>query len=214
MASSFHVHDGDFRQWDPGTFDICLTDPPYLREHLPLFGDLGAWCMRHLNRPHGRLVTMISEYHLDTILDELRAGGLEYRTILSQPSANGWGLARLWPTRVLQGFRLWLVMQPPDCHLRDGGWDGFRYNVLPAGPPRKDGHPWQQAVEPFATVLERFTDPGWTVVDPFTGTGTTGVACKLVGRTFMGAEIDPDLAQRARDRIGTEAVQPTLGDLI
>lgn len=42
---------------------------------------------------------------------------------------------------------------------------------------------------------------GGTVLDPFTGSGTTGVAAKRLGRNFIGIEIDPDYQQMAAARI-------------
>ena len=42
---------------------------------------------------------------------------------------------------------------------------------------------------------------GGTVLDPFTGSGTTGVAAKRLGRNFIGIEINPDYQQMAAARI-------------
>jgi site-specific DNA-methyltransferase (adenine-specific) len=49
---------------------------------------------------------------------------------------------------------------------------------------------------------------GGTVLDPFMGSGTTGVACQRIGRNFIGIEIDPDYFAIARDRI--EAAQTSI----
>lgn len=45
------------------------------------------------------------------------------------------------------------------------------------------------------------TPAAGTVLDPFAGSGTTGVACRLEGRGFIGIEKDPDFAKIATDRI-------------
>ena len=42
---------------------------------------------------------------------------------------------------------------------------------------------------------------GGTVLDPFAGSGTTGVVAKRLGRDFVGVEINPDYAKMAADRI-------------
>jgi site-specific DNA-methyltransferase (adenine-specific) len=42
---------------------------------------------------------------------------------------------------------------------------------------------------------------GGTVLDPFMGSGTTGVSCALAGRDFIGVEIDPDYFNGAKQRI-------------
>lgn len=43
--------------------------------------------------------------------------------------------------------------------------------------------------------------PGGTVLDPFFGSGTTGIVAKRLGRCFIGIEINPDYAAYAKDRI-------------
>ncbi len=51
---------------------------------------------------------------------------------------------------------------------------------------------------------------GGVVLDPFMGSGTTGVACIRTGRNFIGIEIDPDYFQIACDRIERECRQGVL----
>lgn len=64
----------------------------------------------------------------------------------------------------------------------------------------------------FAVFPEKLIEPcilagcpeGGTVLDPFTGSGTTGVVAKRLGRNFVGCEINPDYAKMAADRIAAE----------
>src|SRR5262249_15568157 len=44
----------------------------------------------------------------------------------------------------------------------------------------KKHHVWEQPVKPFRYWLERLARPGWTVADPFAGSGTITVACKQI----------------------------------
>ena len=48
------------------------------------------------------------------------------------------------------------------------------------------------------------SEPGHTILDPFMGSGTTGVACMRTGRNFIGIEIDPDYYAIAVERIRKE----------
>ena len=50
----------------------------------------------------------------------------------------------------------------------------------------------------------------YTVVDPFMGSGSTGVACKLLNRNFIGIEIDPKYFDIAKKRIENTEIQLTL----
>ena len=50
-------------------------------------------------------------------------------------------------------------------------------------------------------VILLTTNPGDLVVDPFCGSGTTGVACLNTGRRFIGYEIDTMYADMAQERL-------------
>lgn len=56
---------------------------------------------------------------------------------------------------------------------------------------RHGSHPTEKPVSLMRELLELFTNPGETILDPFAGSGTTGVACVLTGRRFVGIERDP-----------------------
>jgi len=62
-------------------------------------------------------------------------------------------------------------------------------------------HPTQKPLALVARWLNQFTDPGETVLDPFMGSGTTGVACAKLGRKFIGIEIEPKYFDIACKRI-------------
>ena len=51
------------------------------------------------------------------------------------------------------------------------------------------------------TLLKQSSKEGDTVIDPFMGTGTTAVACKNLGRNFMGFEIDPERFSEVQRRV-------------
>jgi DNA modification methylase len=71
-------------------------------------------------------------------------------------------------------------------------------------------HPTQKPTELMLWVLENYTQPGQTIFDPFMGSGTTGVACMMTGRNFIGCEIDPGYFQIAQRRIAIAQMQPRL----
>lgn len=55
-------------------------------------------------------------------------------------------------------------------------------------------------------VISNFSASGSIILDPFLGTGTTGVAAKTLGRKFIGIEIDKDYFDIASKRINETAV--------
>jgi site-specific DNA-methyltransferase (adenine-specific) len=62
-------------------------------------------------------------------------------------------------------------------------------------------HPTQKPVELMMKILIDTTKEGDTILDPFMGSGTTGVACAQLGRKFIGIEIDKDYFEIAKKRI-------------
>lgn len=63
------------------------------------------------------------------------------------------------------------------------------------------GHPTGKPYGLFAEFVRDFTQPRELVLDPFMGSGTTGVACVQLGRKFIGIEIEPSYFDTACKRI-------------
>ena len=65
-------------------------------------------------------------------------------------------------------------------------------------------HPTQKPVKLMRMIAEDFSKPNNTVMDPFMGSGSTGIACKRIGRNFIGIEINPDYFNEAKRRIDSD----------
>ena len=79
-------------------------------------------------------------------------------------------------------------------------------------PMNMDGgkeHPTQKPVQVMKWCIN-FLPDAVTILDPFMGSGTTGVACVKLGRKFIGIEIDPTYFEIAVKRIGAAQLQPAL----
>lgn len=50
-------------------------------------------------------------------------------------------------------------------------------------------------------LVKDYSRPGDLVCDPFSGGGTTAIACESLGRRFVGSEIDPDTHRKSIERI-------------
>ena len=66
---------------------------------------------------------------------------------------------------------------------------------------RKNSHPTTKGHELMRWLCKLITPPGGQVLDPFAGSGTTGIACALEGFGFHGIELDPYHVDIARARI-------------
>jgi site-specific DNA-methyltransferase (adenine-specific) len=65
----------------------------------------------------------------------------------------------------------------------------------------KNSHPTVKHTSLMDWLVRLITPPGGTVLDPFTGSGTTGYAAIFAGRSFFGCELSPEYADIARCRI-------------
>lgn len=78
-----------------------------------------------------------------------------------------------------------------------------------AGAGRNGGarniHPTVKPVELMRWLVRLVTPPGGTVLDPFTGSGTTGMACVYEQRQFIGIEREAEYVEIARRRIAAVA---------
>ncbi|HOA25440.1 MAG TPA: site-specific DNA-methyltransferase, partial [Aggregatilineales bacterium] len=73
----------------------------------------------------------------------------------------------------------------------------------------RNTHPTAKPAALCAYLVALATREGQTVLDPFCGSGSTGVACARIGRNFVGVELDADFAAIARARIAhAETTRP------
>jgi site-specific DNA-methyltransferase (adenine-specific) len=72
---------------------------------------------------------------------------------------------------------------------------------VPRVPPSRRVHPVEKPIELLTIAIEKSSDPDDLVVDPYAGSGATGVAAVLAGRRALLGEIDPNLVSRIRERL-------------
>jgi DNA modification methylase len=78
--------------------------------------------------------------------------------------------------------------------------------------PRANHHPTVKPIELMRYLCRLVTPPGGTVLDPFTGSGTTGCAAVLEGFEFVGVEREAEYAQIAKVRIAWWEKHQAQGD--
>jgi site-specific DNA-methyltransferase (adenine-specific) len=126
------------------------------------------------------------------------------------------------------GFRPYLTGDGDEIktagHNDSGGASRFFYcakasrkerelGLVAEGGKRANGHPTVKPLSMMRWLVRLITPPGGLVLDPFTGSGTTGMACAAEGFRFMGCEQSEEYAAIARQRIAAvEPPQPTLFD--
>ncbi len=108
--------------------------------------------------------------------------------------------------RSFVGFNDW------EPHLVYGKRKGTQYHDYFYAVPSdgKNGHPCPKSLDWARWLISRSSLGGDTILDPFMGSGTTGVACVKLGRKFIGIEIDEKYFDIACKRIEEAYKQPDL----
>ena len=98
-----------------------------------------------------------------------------------------------------QGYEGIAIMHRPGRKRWNGGG---KHGVWTCGVERVERvHPTQKPIGLMLDLVADFTDLGDLVLDPFAGSGSTGVACIELGRRFVGVEKDPKYAELANARL-------------
>ena len=84
----------------------------------------------------------------------------------------------------------------------------FRYRAVAVDGGKQ--HPTQKPVQLMKWCIGFLPDTGYSIFDPFMGSGTTGVACIKIGRKFIGIEREPKYFDIACRRIEDAYKQPDL----
>lgn len=186
IAPGMTMYRGDCRDILPavGQVDAVVTDPPYGVNKAEWDSAYPEWIEELSFRCARAVVIMPGMWAIPACL---RGMGERYRGIIAGRNLNGMTFGPI-------GFNNWI---PAVCggDIPHRGQDCFEFTV---GGEKPD-HPSPKPLPYMLKLVERVTEPEWTVADPFAGSGTTGIACAKLGRFFIGIESDPahfDLACR------------------
>jgi adenine-specific DNA-methyltransferase len=191
-------------QLPDGSVDFVLTDPPYLvgyrdRRGRSIAGDVDSQWLRpafaevfRVLKPGRFCVSFYGWQKADEFLSAWRAAGFQpvghivwiksyasKRGLLASQHEQAYLLAKGQAERPAERL--------PD--VLDWQYTG---NVL---------HPTQKPVRSLKPVIESFTQPGEIVLDPFCGSGSTLLAAKILGRRYVGIDLDAGYCQAARRRL-------------
>ena len=192
----FTLKTGDFRESTESikdnSVDLIFTDPPYDKESIPLYGDVAEVASRIL-KPGGSLLAYAGHYALPQILADMEDHLRYWWMLCLKHSGNE---ARLPGKFVFVGYKpiVWFVKEKRSNKT-------FIADHYISKPPDKKDHDWQQGTSEAKYYIDKLTEPGDLVVDPFLGSGTTLVAAKELNRKGWGCDIDEMNVNIAKERI-------------
>jgi site-specific DNA-methyltransferase (adenine-specific) len=140
--------------------------------------------------------------------DSIETAGAKYKRSMvwikpdAMPQFNGQGPA--------VGFEMMVSAWCGDGYSQwnGGGRVGTFYHNKNSG--GKHEHPAQKPLPLIRELIELFSSPGEIILDPFMGSGTTGVACIQLGRQFIGVEQNEEYFDIACKRMAEAYSQPRL----
>ena len=142
-----------------------------------------------------------------TTTDAIQAGGWVWRGVVPWHKPSGRPVQGRWANSC--EYVVWGTNGPRDLLALDGkALPGFYQSSA----PREREHITQKPVDVMRGLV-KIAPEGGTILDPFMGSGTTGVAAMLEGRLFVGVEMVEHYAEVAKRRILTAAGERVaLGD--
>lgn len=198
LAEGIDLYLGDCREVMPliGHVDAVVTDPPYGID----YGRSGGFSASHGWGPWREKCEWDVERPDRDVFDAIRAvskhqiiWGGNYFTDFLPPSMH-W---LMWD-KGQRNFSL------ADFEMAWGSQRrAARVIEYARGKAVRDGkeHPTQKPIEVMVACIQELPANAQLVADPFMGSGTTGVACIQIGRSFIGIEREPKYFDIARRRI-------------
>jgi hypothetical protein len=206
-------------EWN-GLGDVMITDPPY-SEHVHknatsqsvgggarnrdlgfvfLASELREWtCQLAAKIPRWSVIFTDIEgaHHWHTGLKS--AGATYIRTI---PWVR-WSMPQLSGDRPPQGCELIILAHGKSKGRKSWNGPGNLTHLAHTCLRGEGKHKTEKPLDMMLDLVQWFSNPGETVIDPFAGSGTTGLASRILGRNFVGSEMDPNWASKADERIKT-----------
>ena len=206
--------------------DAIITDPPYNISRDNNFKtmnragiDFGEWdkdfdlvdwikyCEPVLKKG-GNIVIFNSWKNMSYIVDELEKNNFEVKDLIRWEKTNP--MPRNRDRRFITDYEVavWAVKKGGKWTFNRLSETYERPEIVCGVTSKKEkidgGHPTQKPVEVMEWLIKRLSNENDIILDPFMGSGSTGVACKNTNRRFIGIELNKDYYNIAMKRLGDD----------
>lgn len=238
LGDDWTLHLGDciegMRTLADDSVDVTITDPPYEAEahtkgkrqgptydgqkrvvdetfnFSPITEQQRTDVSKQIGRVTRRLAIVFCQVEAAMLWRAaLTSAGFAYRRVIpwvkpdAMPSLHG-----RWPG---QSFEAIVLAIKPGMTAPIGGKSVYYQHTRERGDAR--AHPTTKPLSLMLDLVADFSDPGELVLDPFAGSGTTGVACRQLGRRFIGWELDANYHVIACRRLRGESARVHVSQL-
>lgn len=174
----------------------------------------GYWCALWLAeclrvaKPGAPVLLFTDWRQLPMTTDALQSGGWIWRGIGVWDKTDCGGRPQMGRFRAQAEYVVWGSAGPMPDRIGVALPGVFRYFVRRTERDHLTGKPLQ-----LMRDLVQICPRGGTVLDPFAGSGTTGVAALIEGRRFIGVELTGHYADAAAERLKAAAAKPSARDM-
>ncbi len=167
---------------------------------------LENWCIWHYRFGQNAVERFInSKVHVFYFVKDEASSNTKQSRTRTERTWNAADVAELSDRAAIYGDKRTLEKKdgmPPKLRVPLDVWYGSHFSRVQGNNlERRDYHDNQLPEMYLARVIRSTSDKGDLVMDPFTGSGTTGVVARKLGRHFIGTEFSAENANRAMERI-------------
>ena len=195
------------RDFEDNSVDLVLTDPPYGIGKMVS----GTMSKARLHKTQYDCFEDSEEYVRSVCVKAIeRCLAISKRTIVTPGSRclkyyPQWTSFGCFYMPSSHGMQMWGGMdsQPIIYYGKpfDIGKRIHKCSYVLAEQPSCKLHPCSKPLNAWALIIEKRSQEGDLILDPFCGSGTTCVAAKMLGRHYIGIDISSDYCQIARKRV-------------
>lgn len=180
----------DFGNWDHGEFDLYSWIPKYAG----------------ILNPNGSMIIFCSYRYVSYIINSLESetAGMVVKDILVWQKSNP--MPRNTNRRYVQDmeFAVWAVKKKAKWVFNKPENEPYLralFTTSLVSGSEKLGHPTQKSLKLMENIVSIHSNPGDLILDPFMGSGSTGVAALELNRRFIGIEKDEKYFDMAKKRL-------------
>lgn len=177
----------DFGHWD-NNFDVC----GWIKDYVSLL------------KKDGSIIIFCSYLYMSYVIDELKNNGVEVKDVLVWKKTNP--MPRNINRRYVQDleFAIWGVVRGAKWTFNKPESVPYLRSTFESGVVsgiERTSHPTQKSYKVMKEIIKIHTNPNDVILDPFMGSGTTGIAAVDCNRKFIGIEVNPSYFEIAENRI-------------